>query len=260
MTSLDLISQVKKSIAELTDTELAPSDLSLTSCDREPIHIPSAIQPHGVLLTFSETDFTILQISQNSEAFLGKKPEAFIGKPLSILMKQEQIEAIRGCVNAEFENVNPLHLKLSVKGKSQSFEGVVHHSDGVIVLELEHSIKQKAVDFFDFYKFVKVPINHLQNTQTLSELSQQAVTEIRSITGFDRVMLYRFDEDGSGHVIAESKADKSESFLGLHYPATDIPKQAKELYRLNLLRIIPDALYEQVLLEPELNPLIRCSA
>jgi two-component system, chemotaxis family, sensor kinase Cph1 len=255
MTSLDLISQVKKSIAELTDTELAPSDLSLTSCDREPIHIPNAIQPHGVLLTFSETDFTILQISQNSEAFLGKKPKAFIGKPLSILMKQEQIEAIRGCVNAEFENVNPLHLKLSVKGKSQSFEGVVHHSDGVIVLELEHSVKQKAVDFFDFYKFVKAPINHLQNTQTLAELSQKAVTEIRSITGFDRVMLYRFDEDGSGHVIAESKADKSESFLGLHYPATDIPKQAKELYRLNLLRIIPDALYEQVLLEPERNPL-----
>jgi light-regulated signal transduction histidine kinase (bacteriophytochrome) len=255
MTSLDLISQVKKNIANLTDSELIPSDLSLTNCDREPIHIPSAIQSHGVLLTFSETDFVILQISQNSEAFLGKKPAAFIGKPLSMLMKKKQIEAIRGCLNAEFDNVNPLRLALSVGRKSQPFEGVVHRTDGVIVLELEHSIEQKAVNFFDFYKFVKVPINHLQNTQTLAELSQQAVTAIRNITGFDRVMLYRFDKDGSGHVIAENKGESSESFLGLHYPATDIPKQAKELYRLNLLRIIPDALYEQVPLEPELNPL-----
>jgi two-component system, chemotaxis family, sensor kinase Cph1 len=255
MTSLGLISQIKKSIANLTDPELAPSDLSLTNCDREPIHIPSAIQSHGVLLTFSETDFVILQISQNSEVFLGKKPDAFLGKPLSILMKKKQIEAIRGCVNAEFENINPLRLTLLVGGKSQLFEGIVHRSDGVIVLELERSIEQRAVSFFDFYKLVKGPINHLQNTQTLDELSQQAVTAIRNITGFDRVMLYRFDEDGSGHVIAENTCEGYESFLGLHYPATDIPKQAKELYRLNLLRIIPDALYEQVPLEPELNPI-----
>jgi light-regulated signal transduction histidine kinase (bacteriophytochrome) len=255
MTSLDLISQVKKSMANLTDPELAPSDLSLTNCDREPIHIPSAIQSHGVLLTFSETDFVILQISQNSEVFLGKKPDAFLGKPLSILMKKKQIEAIRGCVNTEFENANPLRLTLSVDGKSQPFEGVVHRTDGVIVLELERCIEQQAVNFFDFYKFVKVPINQLQNTQTLAELSQQSVTAIRNITGFDRVMLYRFDEDGSGHVIAENKGEGSDSFLGLHYPATDIPKQAKELYRLNLMRIIPDALYERVPLEPQLNPL-----
>ena len=255
MTSLDLISQIKKSIANLTDPELAPSDLSLTNCDREPIHIPSAIQSHGILLTFSETDFVILQISQNSEVFLGKKPDAFLGKPLSILMKKKQIEAIRGCLNGEFESINPLRLTLLVGGKSQPFEGIVHRSDGVIVLELERSIEQRAISFFDFYKFVKVPINLLQNTQTLAELSQQAVTAIRNITGFDRVMLYRFDEDGSGHVIAENTCEGYESFLGLHYPATDIPKQAKELYRLNLLRIIPDALCEQVPLEPELNPI-----
>jgi two-component system, chemotaxis family, sensor kinase Cph1 len=254
MTSLDLISQVKKSIANLTDPKLISSDLSLTNCDREPIHIPNAIQSHGVLLTFSETDFVILQISQNSEAFLGKKPDEFLGQPLSILMKRKQIDAIRGCLNAEFENVNPLRLALSIGEKSQDFEGILHRTDGVVVLELERSIEQQAVSFFDFYKFVKVPINHLQRTKTLAELSQRSVTEIRSITGFDRVMIYRFDQDGSGHVIAENKGEGLDSFLGLHFPATDIPKQAKELYRINLLRIIPDALYEQVPLEPELNP------
>jgi two-component system, chemotaxis family, sensor kinase Cph1 len=254
MTSLDLISQVKKSIANLTDPELISSNLSLNNCDREPIHIPNAIQSHGVLLTFSETDFVILQISQNSEAFLGKKPDALLGQTLSILMEKKQIEAIRGCLDAEFSTINPLRLALSIDGKSQAFEGILHRTDSVIVLELERSIEQQDVNFFDFYKFVKAPIDHLQRTQTLAELSQQAVTEIRSITGFDRVMLYRLDEDGSGNVIAENSREGLEPFLGLHFPATDIPKQAKELYRINLLRIIPNALYEQVSLVPELNP------
>jgi two-component system, chemotaxis family, sensor kinase Cph1 len=254
MTSPDIISQVKQSIADLTDPELTPSDLSLTSCDREPIHMPNAIQPHGVLLTFSETDFIILQISQNSEAFLGNKPDALLGQPLSVLIEKKQIETIRSCLHREFENINPLRLALSIDGKSQAFEGILHRTDGVIVLELEHYIEQQDVNFFDFYKFVKAPINRLQRTQTLAELSQQAVTEIRSITDFDRVMLYRLDEDGSGNVIAENSREGLEPFLGLHFPASDIPKQAKELYRINLLRIIPNALYEQVPLVPALNP------
>jgi two-component system, chemotaxis family, sensor kinase Cph1 len=254
MTSLDLISQVKKRIADLTDANLATADVSLTNCDREPIHIPSAIQSHGVLLTFAGTSLMILQVSQNSEALLGKKPAVLLGKPLSILMQPEQIEAIQDCLNAEFDNVNPLRLILSVAGKDQIFEGVVHQIDDVVILELEKSIEQQSVSFFDFYKFVKSPINHLQSTSDLAELVEQTVIAIRSITGFDRVMLYRFNKDGSGHVIAENKCEDIESFLGLHYPATDIPKQARELYRLNLLRIIPDTLYEPVLLEPALNP------
>jgi two-component system, chemotaxis family, sensor kinase Cph1 len=254
MTSLDLISQVKKRIADLTDTNLTTANVSLTNCDREPIHIPSAIQSHGVLLTFDEVSLVILQISQNSEAFLGKKPKAFLGQSLAILMQPEQIEAIRDCLSAGFENVNPLRLSLSVNGQSQAFEGIVHRANNVVILELERSIEQQAVSFFDFYKFVKSPIDHLRSTTNLAELSEQAVITIRNITGFDRVMLYRFKKDGSGHVIAEDKCEDAESFLGLHYPATDIPKQAKELYRLNLLRIIPDILYEQVALEPALHP------
>jgi two-component system, chemotaxis family, sensor kinase Cph1 len=255
MTSPDLISQVKHRIATLTDPELAPSDLSLTNCDREPIHISNAIQSHGAILVFSEADEIISQVSQNSQAFLGKKPAQLLGKPLSILMQPEQIAAIRDCLNGGFENVNPLSFILSVSGNPQIFAGIVHRTDGAVVLELEPVISPSDVSFFDFYKFVKSPIDRIQSTHNLTELAQQAVTEIRSLTGFDRVMLYRFDPDGSGDVIAENKSEDTESFLGLHYPATDIPKQAKELYRLNLLRIIPDALYTAVPLQPPLNPM-----
>jgi two-component system, chemotaxis family, sensor kinase Cph1 len=261
MTATDFSFQVKQSIAQLTDPTVDVSNISLTNCDREPIQIPNATQAHGVLLTFAEVDLTILQIGQNCEAFLGQPPTAFLGKPLSVLMKPEQIEAIVGCMNADFENVNPLRLSLQVAGTATTFEGIVHRSDGVIVLELERfltaslgSDERQAVGFFDFYKFVKAPIDRIQNTQTLTELAQQTVATIRTLTGFDRVMLYRFEKDGSGNVIAEAKSDPIESFLGLHYPASDIPQQAKELYRLNLLRIIPDARYEPVLLEPALNP------
>jgi two-component system, chemotaxis family, sensor kinase Cph1 len=271
MTSIDLIAQVKQSIATLTDPNFDGRELDLTNCDREPIHIPSAIQAHGVLLTFSEIDLKILQISQNCEIFLGKKPTDLLGKSLSSLMDKTQFAAIESCVNGDFENVNPLRLSLQVQGELERFEGIVHRSDGAIVLELERCLDvavdrdpnredlpvtdRQAVSFFDFYKFVKTPIDRIQNTQTLAELAHQTVTTIRTLTGFDRVMLYRLDEDGSGQVIAENKQEDQTSFLGLHYPASDIPQQAKELYRLNLLRIIPDVSYQPVLLEPPLNPI-----
>jgi two-component system, chemotaxis family, sensor kinase Cph1 len=263
MTPLDLISQVKQRIATLTDPELGSADLSLTNCDREPIHISSAVQAHGVLLTFTAADLIILQVSQNSADLLQQAPADLLGKPLSILLTAAQIKAIQDCLNGEFDRVNPLQLNIPVGNQIEEFAGIVHTSDGVVVIELERpfiraapaEIAPQALSFFDFYKFVKSPIDRIQRTQNLAELSQQAVQIIRSTTGFDRVMLYRFDPDGSGHVIAEDKSADSESFLGLHYPATDIPKQAKELYRLNLLRIIPDALYEPALLEPSLNPL-----
>jgi two-component system, chemotaxis family, sensor kinase Cph1 len=255
MAAIDLIAQVKQRIDQLTNPEFSLSDLSLTNCDREPIHLLNGIQSHGVLLTFSESDLIILQISQNSGALLGQSPEAFLGQPLDILIRPDDIEAIQSCLQSELDNVNPLHLSLVVDEQPRLFEGIVHRSDGVVVLELEPAIDQTAMSFFDFYKSVKLPVNYLQSTQNLAELAQQAVTVIRNITGFDRVMLYRFHPDGAGHVIAENKHGEAESFLGLHYPATDIPQQAKELYRLNLLRIIPDARSDRIALQPALNPI-----
>jgi two-component system, chemotaxis family, sensor kinase Cph1 len=250
----DLVAQVKKNIADLTQPGLAGADLSLDNCAREPIHLPSAIQPNGVLLTFSEHDLTVLQISQNSEMILGHAPGACWGQPLTALMSASVIESIQNCLKGEFDAVNPLRLTLLVNEQPQGFDAIVHRSDGVIVLELEPVSEQQPVSFFDFYQSVKLPVSYLQRTQSLAELAQQSVTVIRNITGFDRVMLYRFHPDGSGHVIAENKHEDAESFLGLHYPATDIPQQAKELYRLNLLRIISDAQSDRVALEPTINP------
>jgi two-component system, chemotaxis family, sensor kinase Cph1 len=167
MTSLDLRSQVKNRIDDLTDPSLASSELSLTNCDREPIHISNAIQAHGVMLAFSATDSIISQVSQNSQVFLGKKPAQLLGKPLSILMEPEQLTAIRDCLNGEFENVNPLIFLLSVRGKPQTFTGIVHQTDGVVILELEPVIAQSVVSFFDFLNLS----NHRSIAFNLLEIS-----------------------------------------------------------------------------------------
>ena len=107
----------------------------------------------------------------------------------------------------------------------------------------------------DFYKLVKRPIGKLRNTHTLDEFCRAIASEVKRITEFDRVMVYRFDPDGSGTVIAEAANQELKPYLGLHFPATDIPKRAKHLFTLKSLRLIPDVAYEPVGITPELNPL-----
>ena len=244
MTALDFIAQTKAAIATITEPKLETADL--TNCDREPIHIPAAIQPHGVLLGLSQPDWTITRASQNTDTYLGQSVESLLGQPISVLLTAPQIQQITNCLQEDFDAVNPLRFEIIVGNTIKIFSAVIHRSEETVILELEQEEVSESVSFFDFYGLVKRPVSRLQKTQTLNELCQVAVEELKQITGFDRVMVYRFDEDGAGSVIAEAKQDTLKPFLGLHYPPTDIPKQAKYLYLLNLLRLIPDAAYTPV--------------
>ncbi|MGK7950820.1 MAG: ATP-binding protein [Xenococcaceae cyanobacterium] len=246
----DSVSQI---LAATTDPNL--KDVDLNNCDREPIHIPNLIQPHGVLLAVSADEYQILQVSLNTTQMLGIEPQDFLDKPLREFLGEEQITAIQRCLAEDFDHINPLPIKLEKDRETLSFDGIVHRNGEIIILELEPSKPSKEVDFFNFYKLVKSPVSKIQNTNTLDELCNAIVSEVKKITGFDRVMVYRFDTEGAGTVIAEAAIEELEPFLGLHYPATDIPKQAKYLYTLNYLRLIPDATYEPVGLIPQLNPL-----
>ena len=245
VTTPNFISQIRTAIAQITDTSIPAVDIDLTNCDREPIHIPTAIQPHGVLIALDMDNHRIVQVSQNIEEYLGQPPTTLLGQPWTDLLSEAQIEQVENCLMEQFEATNPLRLELAVNGEMRPFAAVVHRSNDCLVLELEPA-ESSIVDFFDFYSLVKQPISRLQKTTILTELCDTAVQEIKQISGFDRVMVYRFDPDGSGHVIAEACENDAEPFLGLHYPATDIPKQAKYLYTLNPLRLIPDAAYQAV--------------
>lgn len=244
----------------ISQTESITSEtVDLTNCDREPIHIPGRIQPHGLLLVLSEPDLTIVQISSNSAQWFGQSPEALLNQPLSSLLSFRELKLITDCLSKDFESVNPLrlaidHLRNHVP-ETTIFDGIIHRYAGSLILELEPSQTKEQVDFFSFYHLVKGTIAKLQNAHTLSEMCDVMVKEVRQLTNFDRVMVYQFGDEGAGRVIAEDKRDPLTPYLGLHYPPTDIPQQAKQLYMLNWLRLIPDVDYQPADLVPAINPL-----
>ncbi|PZV18864.1 MAG: cyanobacterial phytochrome A [Pseudanabaena sp.] len=225
--------------------------VNLTNCDREPIHIPSYIQPQGLLLALAEPDLRITRVSENAPDILGMPATELLDRSLADFISSDRsdlIEVIRACLDHSFEHINPLNLSIAdADGVMLLFNGVVHRApDGEIVLELEPVESASKSDFFQFYRHIKVTLAKMQTTQNLSALCDLVVQEMRGLTGFDRVMIYRFNEGGDGTVIAESKQDSLEAFLGMHFPDSDIPKQAKQLYTLNWLRLIPDVNYQQI--------------
>ncbi|GBE94849.1 ATP-binding protein [Nostoc cycadae] len=233
---------------------MADKTIDLTNCDREPIHIPGLIQPHGVLLVLQDSHLEIMQVSNNTRKIIGYQPEELLGKQLSYLLDAKQIQKIQQCLTEDFESINPLDLSLKHSNKSMYFDGIVHRLDSVIILELEPKKAKQKTDFVDFYHQVKGTITRIQKAPTLLEMCQIVVKEVRHITGFERVMVYRFDQEGAGCVIAED-TDQEIPYLDLHYPPSDIPKQARHLYILNWLRLIPDVNYQPVALIPPNHPL-----
>ncbi|MBD2355965.1 GAF domain-containing protein [Tolypothrix sp. FACHB-123] len=228
--------------------------VDLTNCDREPIHIPGSIQPHGMLLAIDLATLKIIQVSNNTFEFLERQPQDLIGKSLSALFDSQQINTIQQCLNGDFESLNPLHLYIKHQGKNLRFDGIVHQWDGVALLELEPKKMKGKANFFGFYQQVKGVITKIQKAGTMQQMCQVVVQEVRKITGFERVMIYRFDDDETGIVVAED-TNQDIPYLDLRYPPSDIPKQARQLYMRNWLRIIPTSNYQPVELIPTNNPL-----
>ncbi|KTC13311.1 histidine kinase [Pseudomonas marginalis ICMP 9505] len=227
-------------------------DALLANCADEPIRFPGAIQPHGVLLTLSEPDLNIIQVSANVGSVFNHAPEALLGQPLHTLIGAEHAQAVRAMAEDNcFFDAPPLHVTLN----GAPFEGLLHRHQHVLVLEFEprlEDFKPRALNgrISDLGKMLQ----RLQSATTLQALYEISVNEVQAITGYDRVLIYRFEDEGHGQVIAEASAPSMELFNGLFFPASDIPEQARELYRTNWLRIIPNAAYEPVPLLPTLRP------
>jgi light-regulated signal transduction histidine kinase (bacteriophytochrome) len=225
----------------------ALEEVDLTNCDREPIHISGHIQPHGVLLVVREPQLEILEVSENTLHLLGIAPESAIGQDLSLLFDPVQLEKLKACLrNENLKTVNPIKLYVERPGKSLEFDCILHRVQEVLMVELELATSQENLSVFSFYHSVRATVSKIQSAKNLKDLCQVTVEEVRQISGFDRVMVYQFDPEGNGAVIAEDKAEKLSPFLGLNYPSSDIPKQARQLYSLNWLRLIPDINYKPV--------------
>ncbi len=228
---------------------------NLRLVQQESVTFPSVIQPHGVLLVVKEPELIILQVSENVESMLGGAPETLLNHHLSVLLEPTAIALIEDHLNnPNIQKINPLRLKI-ISQEDLWLIGLIHRHNSCLILELELSSRQEFHEPLNFYYLTKESAIALNQAETLEEVCQIAVQYIREITGFDRVMLYKFYEDNHGSVITEAKRDDLESYLGLHYPDIDIPEESRKLFLKNWLRFIFDVNANSIELIPRENPL-----
>lgn len=229
---------------------LLPANADLTECDREPITRLERIQSFGFLLAMTH-DWTIVRASANLERFIGIKAEAAIGHSADLLLNPKALHDIRNRMLALFLTRGTERLfGISLRDGHPPFDIAVHQSAPFYILEAEPS---GSTEQSDAVSMVRGSILRLQGQASMENFHRDAARQVRAMMGFDRVMIYRFNEEGAGEVIAESVSTSAESYYGLHYPASDIPQQARALYVRNPFRIIVDVHSEAV-------PIISISA
>ncbi|SHG57361.1 PAS fold-containing protein [Jatrophihabitans endophyticus] len=231
--------------------------IDLDNCAREPIHIPGSIQPRGVLLVVREPELTVQQVSANLADHVGVAAEDALERPLAeVLGVAAATDISRFAASfADLRARNPLDVTLDVAGRAVQFDGILHREPhGVLLVELEPADGPRPFSFPNTYQAVRSAVAELNNTAEIAELYDIAARSVRELTGFDRVMVYRYDDDYNGEVVAEAKRDDLNPFLGLHYPASDIPAQARALYERNWLRLISDVDYTPSPVVPTRNP------
>jgi two-component system, chemotaxis family, sensor kinase Cph1 len=233
---------------------MQPSAVDLTNCDREPIHIPGAIQSYGVLLVLEEPSLTIIQASANAPSLLSINAGSVVGSSLSALLGEDAVAALQKLILSCTPGQRPHYLsQLRIKTRQELWSAAVHRRDDILLLELQPNAIGAFVSS-QMQDAVRKAVMDLDTCESLPSFCQAAAEHFRDLTQFDRVMVYRFLEDGAGVVIAESRVAEVDSYLGLHYPASDIPVQARELYRLNPFRLTADVNAPAVPIVPTLNP------
>ncbi len=241
------------------DSRMLEQKTDLTNCDREPIHIPGSVQPHGVLLALKEPELTLLQVSENIVDLIGHSAQSVLNRPLDAIFETPQVYLLKkALLSQDLEAINPIKLRIKTTQDELLVDGVLHRTEaGILVLELEVSKFKESTSFVELYSRIKSSLTRLQHATDLGKLYQVAAQEIRKLTGFDRVMIYQFDKQWNGVVVAEDKLADLDPFFGLHFPASDIPAQARELYRKNFLRLISNVNDHPAALQPPLNPLTQ---
>lgn len=217
-------------------------EVTITNCESEPIHIPGSIQPHGFLLAVKMLDYSISFASKNCETYFQVPLNEILGKNLNLFFDKKEIDTFTAQFKFDGSEMDRPFI-FSLHGKLYTTSA--HKSADTLVLELEPFVEEHSY-MPELYIQTKRFAYHTERSDNLKNLCQDIANETKLITGYDRVMIYRFDKDYNGEVYAESKREDLESFFGLHYPHTDIPAQARELYLRNHVRMIADVGYEPV--------------
>jgi light-regulated signal transduction histidine kinase (bacteriophytochrome) len=232
----------------------AETPVDLDTCEREPIHVPGAVQPHGVLLALSEPDLVVRQVSSNSASVVGLEPADLLGRRLPDVLAGALASAVQEASSDASDPTEhfPLSTDIEVRGEVHQVDALLHRTGDVLVVEIEPGAGPLTFDLT--YRATRRAVGRINRAVSPGELYAIAAEEVRRLTGFDRVMVYRFDAEWNGQVVAEDKTDELNSFLGLRYPASDIPAQARALYTRSWLRVIPDVGYRPAPLVPVDDP------
>ncbi|WP_149739376.1 HWE histidine kinase domain-containing protein [Rhizobium sp. RU20A] len=220
--------------------------VDLSNCDREPIHIPGSIQPHGFLLACDNYGQTVLRHSANAQAMLGVG-SAINGLALQSIIGDRAAHDVRNAVATTRNPERPALLFAIAAGEAgRLFDIAVHRHLSTVIVEFEpHDPKVRQP-----LSLAREMIGRISGVTDLAVMMRDTARLIHGALGYDRVMVYRFGHDGAGQVIAESKRSDLESFYGQYFPATDIPAQARALYMRNTIRVISDAHFERIAICP----------
>lgn len=221
---------------------------TLSNCDREPIHTPGSIQPHGCLLACDASATMVLRHSSNAPHMLGLSGD-LNGQKLSALLGDDAAHDIRNSLGRTKEASRPA-LTFAIRLVSgQAFDVAAHFYKGAAIIELEPAGESVAEPI----ELARTLIAQLRDSDKKARLFRDTARFVRAMLGYDRVMVYKLGLDGAGKVVAESKRSDLESFLGQYFPGSDIPAQARALYLRNPIRIISNSSPTSVPIEPALD-------
>ncbi|WP_394689604.1 HWE histidine kinase domain-containing protein [Hoeflea sp.] len=208
---------------------------ALENCDREPIHIPGTIQPFGFLIACGIGTEKMEVVSENAGHIVGREVSGLLDQPLESLLGPDLMHEIRNKLgyNSSFEQREYVGI---VEFSDSTFDISLHRTDDVFLLEF----LPVATSTNNALRSVQALANNLVNKSRLEDILAVAVRSVREVNRFDRVMFYRFLPDGAGEVVNEERSELADSFLGLRYPAWDIPKQARALYARTPIRVLLD--------------------
>jgi len=215
-----------------------PHDVDLTSCDREPIHVPGSIQSHGCLLACDAQAVRIIRASDNAATILGRDTP-LVGMLLAECFGETDAHNLRNALAQASDPKRPaLIFGWRDQASGRAFDVSLHQHDGTSIIEFEPAAPDEADNPL---RLTRQIIARTKELQSLEEMAARVPRYLQAMLGYHRVMMYQFSTDGSGKVIGEAKRPDLESFLGQHFPASDIPQQARLLYLKNAIRVISDS-------------------
>jgi light-regulated signal transduction histidine kinase (bacteriophytochrome) len=224
-------------------------------CGKVPIHLINTVQPYGVLLVISRPSLEIVQASENVGTLLGRRAPDLIRSHVGEFLDSDAIAFLQRIASGD--NSDRIPQVWPIRG--EKYLALLHVRESHILAEVDINPhrEDEQRSFVSIYQDIKYCMALIESAYTTTAICTIAARELKRISGFDKVMIYRFDRDWNGTVVAEEREDDMESYLGFTFPASDIPKQARALYLRNPYRYIPDRNYQPVNIYPVINPVTQ---